>query len=290
MSIPIKSPLRYPGGKSKAIDQIVKFLPTCFREFREPFIGGGSVYIHLRQQFPTYPCWINDLNKELYLFWKTVQDDLEALTNEVERIRCGTETGREIFTRLSQVDAETLTDFERAVRFFVLNRITFSGTVEAGGYSQKAYEGRFTRTAVERLACLGTILPGTLVTNLDYREILNVPGDDVFLFLDPPYYSATKSKLYGRKGILHTSFDHAAFAAAMRECPHKWLITYDDCAEIRANFEFAWQYEWTLQYGMNNFRQGSAAKGKELFLTNYEVPQVEQLSLMLEARAPYTPR
>jgi len=47
----IKSPLRYPGGKSKAIKQISKLIPS-FDEFREPFIGGGSVFIYLKQRYP----------------------------------------------------------------------------------------------------------------------------------------------------------------------------------------------------------------------------------------------
>ena len=55
----------------------------------------------------------------------------------------------------------------------------------------------------------------------------------------------------------------------MRKCPHKWLITYDDSSVIRELFDFAEIQEWTLQYGMNNYRKDSAAKGKELFIKNY---------------------
>ena len=48
----LKTPLRYPGGKSRAVVKLLQFLPdlTQAREFREPFIGGGSVavsYTHL---------------------------------------------------------------------------------------------------------------------------------------------------------------------------------------------------------------------------------------------------
>ncbi|MFN7658083.1 MAG: DNA adenine methylase, partial [Dolichospermum sp.] len=48
----IKSPLRYPGGKSKAIKQISEYLPKKFSELREPFVGGGSVFIYLKQKYP----------------------------------------------------------------------------------------------------------------------------------------------------------------------------------------------------------------------------------------------
>ena len=55
----------------------------------------------------------------------------------------------------------------------------------------------------------------------------------------------------------------------MKKCPHKWLITYDDSPMIRDLFDFADIHEWTLQYGMNNYRKDSAAKGHELFIKNY---------------------
>ncbi|MFM7571570.1 MAG: hypothetical protein ACKO4S_00290 [Snowella sp.] len=55
----------------------------------------------------------------------------------------------------------------------------------------------------------------------------------------------------------------------MKNCHHRWLITYDDYPEIRALFDFANISEWTLQYGMNNYKQTSAAKGQELFIKNY---------------------
>ena len=48
----IKSPLRYSGGKSRAIKHILAQLPDSFREFREPFVGGVSVFIYLKQKFP----------------------------------------------------------------------------------------------------------------------------------------------------------------------------------------------------------------------------------------------
>ncbi|PJF38119.1 MAG: modification methylase, partial [Phototrophicales bacterium] len=77
------------------------------------------------------------------------------------------------------------------------------------------------------------------------------------------------SRLYGRRGDLHTGFDHKRFANAIRDCHHRWLITYDDSSEIRQLFDFALIKEWELQYGMNNYKQDKANKGRELFIRNY---------------------
>lgn len=272
----IKTPLRYPGGKSRAVQQMKHLLPNEFTEYREPFVGGGSFFIYLKQKQPNLKVWINDLNAELYFFWKYTQIDSEKLAREVLKVKKGRRDGQGLFDELVNVNATSLTEFERAVRFFVLNRITFSGVVESGGYSQLAFESRFTESSIERVAKMAYILEGVKITHLDYRELLKTGGKEVFTFLDPPYFKATKSRLYGRNGILHTSFDHNEFAKEMKNCEHSWLITYDDSPEIRANFSFAKIYEWELQYGMNNYKQGKAEKGNELFVANYELPRLSE--------------
>ena len=272
----IKSPLRYPGGKSRAIQRMKALLPEHFDEYREPFVGGGSFFIYLRQKSPDLKIWINDLNPELYCFWKYTQIDSQKLACELSLVKKERKNGQELFDELLKVDVSSLTEFERAVRFFILNRITFSGVVESGGYSQLAFETRFTESSIERVAKLGALLAGIKITQLDYRQLLQDGGPSVFTFLDPPYFKATKSRLYGRNGILHTGFDHDEFAEEMKACRHSWLITYDDSPEIRRNFSFANIYEWELQYGMNNYKQGKAEKGSELFIANYDLPKLVQ--------------
>jgi DNA adenine methylase len=271
----LKSPLRYPGGKSRAVQRMTTLLPDQFDEYREPFVGGGSFFIHLKQHIPGLKIWINDLNPELYYFWKSAQHDSQTLACELSRIKKERANGQALFDELLQADVSALTEFERAVRFFVLNRITFSGVVESGGYSQLAFESRFTDSSIERVARLSPVLEGIKITHLDYRELFQDGGPSIFTFLDPPYYKATKSRLYGKNGILHTSFHHEEFAQEMKKCRHSWLITYDDSPEIRRNFSFANIYEWELQYGMNNYKQGKAEKGSELFIMNYVPPRLQ---------------
>ncbi|MBW4612123.1 MAG: DNA adenine methylase [Desmonostoc vinosum HA7617-LM4] len=268
----LKSPLRYPGGKSKALNQIIKYLPESFSELREPFVGGGSIFIYLKQKLPDLKIWINDLNQELFLFWQFAQSDIDKLVQEVHAIKNKYTDGKLLFTEFTTIDINKISDFQRAIRFFILNRITFSGTVESGGFSQEAFHKRFTNSSIERLEQLENILTANIkITNLDYSHLLNAEGKDVFIFLDPPYFSATKSKLYGKDGNLHTSFDHQKFAELVKQCHHRWLITYDDSPQIRENFKWANICEWELQYGMNNYKQNKAAKGKELFITNFAI-------------------
>ena len=275
----VKSPLRYPGGKSRALKQILPLIPTKITEFREPFVGGGSVFFAIRSIFGNNikSYWINDLNYDLYCFWKQARDNVSDLVDELTKIHKTTKDGRALFEVLTQDkdllchNKDMLSEFERAVRFFVLNRITFSGVVDSGGYSQGAYEKRFTRSSIDRVEMISRALSGVKITNEDYTTNLFDGNNDVFIFLDPPYWKATESKLYGTRGTLHTTFNHKQFADNMKKCPHKWLITYDDSPKIRRLFDFADICEWTLQYGMNNYRKDSAAKGRELFIKNYHI-------------------
>lgn len=266
----IKSPLRYPGGKSRAIRQIMNYVPATAQEYREPLVGGGSVFLAMKdlfgQRIGRY-C-INDLNYDLYCFWKHARDNIGELVAEVQTFKEAYGNGRELW-RFLKVEDNMPSDFERAVRFFILNRITFSGTVDSGGYSQSAFERRFTQSSIDRLRRLAPVLQGVEINYGDYEDMLHREGSHVFIFLDPPYWSAADSRLYGKRGELHTSFDHERFADNMRRCPHKWLITYDDSPFIRDLFGFAHVVEWSLQYGMNNYRQDKAKRGNELFIKNY---------------------
>jgi DNA adenine methylase len=280
-----KSPLRYPGGKSRAIQRMRYLLPEDFDEYREPFVGGGSFFIYLKQKKPGLKIWINDLNPELYYFWKYAQTDSEKFARELLRVKKERQNGQELFDELLKTIVSSLNEFERAIRFFILNRITFSGVVESGGYSRHAFESRFTNSSVERLSKLGPLLEGIKITQLDYRQLLQDGDQSVFTFLDPPYFKATKSRLYGKNGILHTNFNHDEFAQEMRRCKHSWLITYDDSPEIRKNFFFANIYEWELQYGMNNYKQGKAEKGSELFITNYNLPKLSQKKIVENSKS-----
>jgi len=263
----IKSPLRYPGGKSRAVETIAKLLPD-FDEFREPFLGGGSVFVYVKQRFPNKKFWVNDLYSELYKFWVMTQKDVNTLIDKVNEWRENYPIGKELFQYLNK-NLTNFNDLEKAAAFFIFNRVTFSGTTLSGGYSESAFKGRFTESSIKRLNDLATVINGSTITNHDYEELVKQEGENVFIFLDPPYYSATKSALYGKNGNLHKSFDHKRFAENMKNCKHKWLITYDDSDYIRNLFSFANIIPWNLTYGMRNITENSNQTGKELFISNY---------------------
>jgi DNA adenine methylase len=259
-----KSPLRYPGGKTKFAQFLFDKFPKDFTNFREPFVGGGSIFLKVLSKLENVPVWINDLNPEVYYFWQSLCRDSAHMVEHVQWIKDNYKDGKKLFHNLKDINLNDCNSVERAVRFFVLNRITFSGTIESGGYSQSAFEKRFTQSSIERLKKLeGLKKEYMMITKLDYKEVVSNSGKDVFIYCDPPYLTAEKSKLYGKNGDLHSFFNHEEFAETMKNCDHRWLISYDDCEVIRELFNFANIEEVDFQYSMTK------KKGKELLITNY---------------------
>ena len=265
-----RSPLRYPGGKQKAADAISSMLPAKAKEYREPMVGGGSIYFLARSKDLAESYWINDLFAELVAFWSAVQNKTicSKLISELEELRSSFHCAEEIKEYFLKARTEESQDpYRMAFLFFFFNRVTFSGTTRAGGFSPAASIKRFTASSIERLRAMPEAMENTKITQVDFEQVINAPGKDVFLFLDPPYYTA--SKLYGRNGELH-SFDHGRLSTTLRKTAHKFLITYDDCEGVRELYNWAKIKEWKLQYGMNNCSLEKQSKiGSELFISNY---------------------
>jgi len=138
----IRSPLRYPGGKSRAVKLIASLVPH-FEEYREPFLGGGSVFLYLKQKFPNRKFWVNDLHFPLFKFWEMCKNDVEPVIQKVYEWRKQFSDGKALH-RFLTCNRATFNEVETAAAFFMLNRMTFSGTSESGGYSEQAFRGRFT--------------------------------------------------------------------------------------------------------------------------------------------------
>lgn len=275
----IKSPLRYPGGKSKAISIISKLIPD-FDEYREPFVGGGSLFVYLKQIYPDRQYWINDIYENLFHFWNECKNQPDNVIKQIKLWKEEFTDGKKLHKYLIE-NIDSFDNTKKGAAFFTFNRITFSGTTESGGFSEAAFHKRFTKSSIDRVEKFSKILIKVKITNLDYEEVIKYPGENVFIFLDPPYYSATKSALYGKNGKLHKSFDHIRFSETMKNVSHKWLITYDDSEYIRELFSFANIITWDLTYGMRNVNKSSNQIGNELFISNYKLKnkELEQFNL-----------
>ena len=148
----LKTPLRYPGGKSKAIKTLSKWYPKTISEYREPFIGGGSIAIDITKSNPDIPIWINDLYVPLYNFWVQLRDRGEELSERVREEKQNTldegdpdkvtAKAKYLFNKYKE-EIDTYNDFEKAVAFFIMNKCSYSGLTENSTFSQTASNSNF---------------------------------------------------------------------------------------------------------------------------------------------------
>lgn len=271
----IRSPLRYPGGKSKIVTQLGEFLPQSISEFREPMVGGGSLFIYIKQKFPEIKVRINDLNRDIYCFWKIAKEVNTELVEEIKRIKKNCHNGKKLFDNLKfEIESDKISDFERAVNFFVLNRISFSGLTTSGGYSKDAFKNRFTASSIERIIPLEGILQDVNISHGDYSNLLNGRKKQVLIYLDPPYFKNKTSRLYGKNGQLHLNFNHNLFYKEVISCNHNILISYDNSVKNIQKFRDSEKFHFlfiNMQYGMNNVAKSRIPKKRELIITNYKI-------------------
>lgn len=263
------TPLRYPGGKSRAIKFLSKHLPHI-ESYREPFLGGGSMALYVTQTYPNTEVWVNDLYYPLYAFWTTLRDNGQKLCNDLRELK--TELGesydahREAFDNAK--DKLNNDVYESGFNFYVANKCSFSGLTANSSFSKQASRQNFTFRGIDKLPALGELIRGWRISNNNYSEMLW--GKDSFVFLDPPY--AIKDNLYGNKGKLHKQFDHEMFAAEACASQQQCMITYNSELYIKDRFPNWYQKDWDLTYTMRstNTYTTDQKKRKELLLLNYE--------------------
>ena len=270
----LKTPLRYPGGKSRAIVKLLQYLPDLsqVKEFREPFLGGGSVALEITKRYPHIEIWVNDLYEPLANFWQVLQHDGEKLQDELTQIKKEYHTpdlARDIFTRSKEyLSTEETEDFRRAVSFYIVNKCSFSGLTESSSFSKQASESNFSINGIERLMEYSELIEGWKITNDTYESLLT-DKKDVFVYLDPPY--DIKIPIYGKRGAMHKYFDHDKFAHDCDDHTAPMLISYNSSQVVRDRFKDWNAAEFDHTYSMRtvgNYMKEQHER-KELVLLNY---------------------
>lgn len=277
---PLKTALRYPGGKSKALKTLAPWFPSDFKEYREPFIGGGSVALMVSQNYPTLPIWINDKYFYLYNFWVQLRDNGTELAEKLKKIKTDILGDDDAHKELFNDYANTIGDLEpleKAVAFFVMNKCSYSGLTENSTFSVQASRSNFSLVGIDKLPQYSHIIRNWKITNLDYAEVMNADGDNAFVFLDPPY--DIKDFLYGTGRQLHSSFSHQRFADDVDNCPHRFMITYNINDWIVERYKKYHQREWELRYSMVHRGEKGTKDNvkKELLITNYDTNNLYNL-------------
>jgi DNA adenine methylase len=272
----LKTPLRYPGGKSRACTKMDPYIPDLrdYKEYREPFLGGGSVAIHVAKKYPHLNIWVNDLYQPLVNFWQQLQDRGDILKDTLVDLKTSNNTpelAKELFLQSKEkVNDQTLSAIDRAVHFYVVNKCSFSGLTESSSFSAQASSNNFTLRGIEKLPGYSKIISDWKITNLTYEQLLT-DDKDTFTYLDPPYEIG--SNLYGRRGSMHKGFDHDTFAGDCDRFIGHQLISYNSSQLIKDRFVDWNAAEFDLTYTMRSVGEymRDQKERKELLLFNYEM-------------------
>ena len=272
----LKTPLRYPGGKSRAVYKLFQYFPNLYsvNEFREPFLGGGSVALEITKRYPHIKVWVNDLYEPLYNFWCELQHnglELQDLIWSLKNKHPDRVTARELFNKSKEdINDEEKSNLARASSFYIVNKCSFSGLTESSSFSPQASESNFSFRGIERLTEYSNLIENWTITNLSYERML-CDEKNIFTYLDPPY--DIKDNLYGKKGDMHKRFDHDVFAKECDRWTSPMLISYNSDQIIKDRFR-----EWTVGEFAHTYTMRSVgcynidqASRKELVLTNYEM-------------------
>ena len=248
--------LRYPGGKSRAVDQIIPHIPAGDLII-SPFFGGGAVELELLRQ--GIDVTGNDAFEPVAMFWVEM---LGGRASEIARIANNylplhpSEFGR--LQRMLEPD-QGYHPIDIASAFFVVNRASFSGLTLSGGMSPG--HPRFTESSIQRLIDLDREIDFSRLDFAwgDYREFLDIWRDDQPAYFDPPYMG--KRKIYGRKGDLSTDFCHDTLCEILKGRTN-WLLSYNDTPKVRDMYKDYRITEIEFAYGMDKKRQ----RTKELLI------------------------
>ncbi len=276
----LKTPLRYPGGKSRAVTKMDQHIPDLinYAEYREPFLGGGSVAIHITKKYPHLKIWVNDLYEPLVNFWQNLQMfgvELRDQLLDYKLTHNDSDSARELFNNsksiINKMDESPL---NRAVAFYVVNKCSFSGLTESSSFSSQASISNFSVRGIEKLPGYQEIISHWNINNYSYEYLMKTDvHDNIFMYLDPPY--DIKDNLYGKKGSMHKGFDHDKFAEDCDKYKIDMMVSYNSDQLVKDRFK-NWNFsEFDLTYTMRSVGEYMKEQGKrkELLLMNYNKPK-----------------
>ena len=246
----LKSPLRYPGGKSRGVSVILKYIPKGIGKLCSPFLGGASVELACAEA--GIRIHGSDAYEPLINFWRNILLNPIELADQIQKHY---PLSKQKFYKFQQDYHSYGSDFEKAAIFYILNRSSFSGTTLSGGMSPG--HPRFTVSAIERVRKFKA--DNFKIECMDYRQAL-AKHSDVFLYLDPPY--ANSERLYGTRGDMHLGFNHEELADELKQ-RSGWVLSYNNSEFVRHLYKgfTILEPEWT--YGMANSK-----RSRELLIIN----------------------
>jgi len=213
------------GGKRRLADRLIPQFPphSCYVEV---FAGGAALYF-LRP--PADVEVINDINGDLVNLYRVVKSHLEEFVRQFKWAL----SSREIFKWTQDTPPETLTDIQRAARFFYLQQHCFGGKVEGQTWGTATTTPAINLLRLEEnLSAAHLRLASSFIENLDWAKCIErYDRPHTFFYLDPPYW---ETEGYG---VGFGIEQYEKMADMMRKLKAKAIISLNDHPDIRRIFD-----------------------------------------------------
>lgn len=256
MAMPI---IPWLGGKRRLADIIIPRFPA-HKCYVEVFAGGAALYF-LRP--PAEVEVINDVNGELVNLYRVVQRHLEEFVRQFKWAL----SSRQVFKWLQDTRPETLTDIERAARFYYLQHQAFGGKVQGQSWGTATTVAAPTVNLLrieEDLSAAHMRLHGAYVEQLDWAECMRrYDRPHTLFYLDPPYW---QTEGYG---VPFAWPEYEAMAKTMRTLQGKAVLSINDHPDIRACFAGLYMETVPIKYMVAG--GGASVDRKELIISSWDV-------------------
>lgn len=232
------------GGKSALADKIISLFPP-HRCYVEVFAGAGSILFRKPESRVEI---LNDINLELVTLYRVIKHHLDEFIRYLRWLL----TAREEFELFKRTDPSTLTDVQRAVRFYYLHRNAFAPGLPSPVFRCDAtHRSRFNLLRIEEdLSVAHLRLAGVFVENLPYQKAIErFDRRETLFYLDPPYYGC---EAYYGKGIFARE-DFARLAEQLAGLKGRFVMSINDVPEIRRLYR-----RFTIRVVSTRYRVGQA--------------------------------
>lgn len=244
------------GGKRRLAKHILPLFPahTCYVE---PFCGAAALYF---LKTPSKTEVINDINGELVNLYRVVKHHLEEFIRQFKWVL----VSRQIYKWLQDTPEETLTDIQRAARFYYLQKQAFGGKVADHTFGTSTTSApRFNLLRIEEELSMAHLrLSRTLIEHLDWHQCIErYDRPHTLFYCDPPYWG---TEGYGVEFGLE-NYDHMADLA--RRIKGKMIISVNDIPEMRQVFNGLNMQSVDISYNLKV--TGKPSPKKELVICNF---------------------
>lgn len=237
------APIRYAGSKTRKTGHLFEHIKNLsFDDYYECFLGGGSFAIYISQVYPDKKIYVNDANPVLINFWNVLKENGEELVSNLISIRRKYSPdnlieGRKLFEKMKSVlYDEKETELSRAISYFILNKLCFSGMTESNSFSKSNYAELFNETNINKLPFFTNLMKNWTIYNESYEDFLLRSTTNDFVYLDPPY-DIEGNQLYGKSGSLHKSFNHEEYKKYVNNLSSYFMMSYNDTPLNRQRYK-----------------------------------------------------